>query len=195
MCTFSSEEEQSRISTVFLLFFFISATMKRYFIGASFIIITFVYFLYTQTRDTVEPSAGMNKNAGTRMMEFAFGDFLFDIPVTMVKSVGAGGVTWSLPSPGPDSSVITFTLPESSTADSVQLLKASLAPSDTIVREGEMDIHGESWEYVEVTTNLGQNNVYWFSDREPAVQVQYTDGNAEQVEVMKEIISSARVAE
>jgi len=123
---------------------------------------------------------------------FTYGGLTFNMPINMIKSQGEGGVSWYFPVDIPDSPSITFSQPLDSAANLIQLEKSAMTPDQRIVREGSMIFHDQEWRYIELTTNLDINYTYWFSNHQPTVQVMYTQGRPDVMEIFDRVMRSAK---
>lgn len=127
-----------------------------------------------------------------RTAPFSYGGFTFDIPTNMVKTVGESGTFWTFPIDLPEGPSISFSQPSGSASNMIQSRKDSFSDFEKVVSEGTETINGYVWRYLEQTTDFGINNTYWFSERQPTIQVMYTEGRPEVMELFTRIIKSAR---
>lgn len=127
-----------------------------------------------------------------RTVSFSYGGFTFDIPTNMVKTVGESGTFWTFPIDLPEGPSISFSQPSDSASNMIQSRKDSFSDFEKVVTEGTETINGQTWRYLEQTTDFGINTTYWFSERQPTIQVMYTEGRPEVIEVFARIIKSAR---
>lgn len=124
--------------------------------------------------------------------DFTYSGFSFAIPKNMTKSEGTGAVSWSFPVSYPDSPSLLFMQHEfDSAAELVQSIKATLPAGQRVVREGREQIHEQQWRYIEVTTNVGYSMTYWYSDHRPTVEIEYTHGRDDVMEVLNKVVKSA----
>lgn len=122
---------------------------------------------------------------------FQYGGFNFAVPVNMVKSFGEGGISWYFSEHIENIPLISFYQSEAAATELVKMEKDSLPSDQRIVREGSMVIHGQQWQYLEVTSNLNINYTYWFSEKQPTVQVIFSQGPSEVMEIFNRVILSA----
>jgi hypothetical protein len=184
---------------------------KVLFIGASAALIVIVLWLVLSYDQEKEHSSNI-KNTQTLLhnnildsdldaivtaakttQPFQYGGYIFAMPTNMVQSVGEGGVSWYFSTPVKNTPLISFQQSVSPAQDLVNMEKEMLPNDQKVVREGTMEIHGQSWKYLEITSNLDINSTYWFSETQPTVEIIISHGPTQVMDIFQKIIESATV--